>query len=133
MRGSFGCTATSIALRRDRHGLTRGLRGPEIAILRADDDEKLLAFHRWSEGGPGDDVVVVANLADRTVADLRIGMPAAGRWRVRLNSDSSVYAWDFGGHEAHDTDADGEPMDGQGQSALVSVGPYSVVILSQDP
>lgn len=122
-----------ISLRRDRRGRTRGLRGPGIAILRADDDEKIVAFHRWSDGGPGDDVVVVANLANRTVGDLRLGMPAAGRWRVRLNSDSSEYAWDFGGHEAFDTEADGPPVDGQAQSALVSVGPYSVVILSQDP
>ncbi len=122
-----------IALRRDRRGRTRGLRGPGIAILRADDDEKIVAFHRWADGGPGDDVVIVANLANRTVVDLRIGMPAPGRWRVRLNSDSSEYAWDFGGHEALDTEADGPPSDGQAQSALVSVGPYSMVILSQDP
>lgn len=121
-----------IALRRGAEGVTTGLRGPNLAILRADDDAKLLAFHRWSTGGPGDDTVVVANLANRTVADLRIGMPAPGRWRVRFNSDSSVYAWDFGGHEALDTDADGEPLDGQAQSALMSVGPYSAVVLSRE-
>ena len=121
-----------IALRRDREGLTRGLRGPSLAILRADDEAKVLVFHRWSHGGPGDDVVVVANFADRTIDDLAIGMPAAGRWRVRLNSDSPVYARDFGGHEAFDTDADGPPLDDQDQSALIAVGPYSVVVLSQD-
>jgi 1,4-alpha-glucan branching enzyme len=122
-----------IALRRDRAGFTRGLRGPSLAILRADDDEKVLVFHRWADGGPGDDVIVVANLADRAVDDLRVGMPAAGRWRVRFNSDSPEYAFDFGGHEALDTEADGEPLDGLAHSALVSVGPYSVVVLSQDP
>jgi 1,4-alpha-glucan branching enzyme len=122
-----------IALRRDRRGRTRGLRGPGIAILRADDEKKIVAFHRWDGGGPGDDVVVVANLANRIVGNLRLGMPAPGRWRVRLNTDSSEYAWDFGGHEAFDTEADGPPVDGQAQSALVSVGPYSMVILSQDP
>jgi 1,4-alpha-glucan branching enzyme len=122
-----------VALRRDRRGRTRGLRGPGIGILRADDDAKIVAFHRWADGGPGDDVVVIANFAHRNVADLRIGMPKGGRWRVRLNTDSSGYAWDFGGHEALDTEANGEPSDGQAQSALVSVGPYSVVVLSQDP
>jgi 1,4-alpha-glucan branching enzyme len=122
-----------IALRRDREGDTRGLRGPNLAILRADDEAKLLVLHRWSRGGPGDDVVVVANFADRTIDDLAIGMPAPGRWRVRFNSDAPVYAPDFGGHEAFDTDADGRPLDDQGQSARLAVGPYSVVILSQDP
>ncbi len=121
-----------IALRRAADGMTRGLRGSNVAILRADRDRKLIAFHRWHEGGPGDDVVVVVNLADRFADDLRIGMPAAGRWRVRFNSDSVVYAPDFGGHEAFDTDADGEPLDGEAQSALLAVGPYSMVILSRE-
>ncbi len=121
-----------IALRRAIDGSTRGLRGPNIQILHADDETKVLAFHRWDRGGPGDDVVVIANLADRPVADLRIGLPAPGRWRVRLNTDSSVYSLEFGGHEAFDTDADGVPADGQAQSALMSVGPYSMVILSRE-
>jgi 1,4-alpha-glucan branching enzyme len=121
-----------IALRRDRTRGTRGLRGAGIAVLRADDKAKLLVFHRWSARGPGDDVVVIANFADRTIENLAIGMPARGRWRVRFNSDSPVYDLEFGGHEALDTDADGRPLDGQAQSALVAVGPYSVIVLSQD-
>jgi 1,4-alpha-glucan branching enzyme len=121
-----------IALRRAVDGTTRGLRGPNIKVLRADDASKVLAYHRWDRGGPGDDVVVVTNFADRHVADLRIGLPAPGRWRVRLNTDSSTYAFEFGGHEAFDTDADGPAADGQAQSALMSVGPYSMVILSRE-
>jgi 1,4-alpha-glucan branching enzyme len=122
-----------IALRRDGGGTTRGLKGENIAVLRADEQAKLLAYHRWHDGGPGDDVVVVANFTDRPVTDLRLGLPATGRWRVRLNSDASVYAPDFGDHDAFDTDTEARPMDGRAQSALVSVGPYGVVILSQDP
>jgi len=122
-----------IALRRGGGGITRGLRGEHVAILRADEENKLLAFHRWNGGGPGDDVVVVANLADRSVEDLRLGLPTAGRWRVRLNSDSPDYAPDFAGHDAFDTETDPQPLDGFPQSALVSVGPYGVVVLSQDP
>ncbi len=121
-----------IALRRNRDDVTRGLRGPNVAILRADNEDKLLAVHRWMNGGPHDDTVIIANFADRTVSDLRIGFPAPGRWRVRLNSDSPAYADEFGGHEANDLDADGEPMDDQAQSGLVAVGPYSVVILSRE-
>jgi 1,4-alpha-glucan branching enzyme len=122
-----------IYLRRDRFGLSRGLRGSGIAIIRADDTAKLLVVHRWADGGPGDDVVVVANFADRTIDDLAVGLPAPGRWRVRHNSDSSVYDPAFGGHEAFDTDADRGPLDGQDQSGLLAVGPYSVIVLSQDP
>ncbi|MEO5885227.1 MAG: alpha-amylase family glycosyl hydrolase [Candidatus Limnocylindrales bacterium] len=121
-----------IALRRGGRGRTRGLRGPNVAILRADDESKLLVMHRWSSGGPGDDVIVIANLADRHVDDLRVGVPAAGSWRVRFNSDAPVYAPDFGGHETLDTEAIREPADGLRYSALLSVGPYSVIVLSQD-
>jgi len=121
-----------IALRRARDGATRGLRGSNVTILRADADAKVLAMHRWMDGGPHDDTVVVANFADRTIEGLRIGFPAPGHWKVRLNSDSAVYAPEFGGHEANDLDADGEALDGCAQSGLVSVGPYSVVILSRE-
>ncbi|HYO42135.1 MAG TPA: alpha-amylase family glycosyl hydrolase [Candidatus Limnocylindrales bacterium] len=121
-----------IALRRARNGRTLGLRGRNVRILRADNEAKLLVMHRWKDGGPHDDTIVVANFADRTIDDLRIGFPAPGRWNVRLNLDSAVYATDFGGHEANDLDADGRPMDGCDQSGLVALGPYSVVVLSRE-
>jgi 1,4-alpha-glucan branching enzyme len=122
-----------IHVRRGAEGLTRGLRGSGVAITRADDETKLIVVHRWRDNGPGDDTLVILNLANRPVSDERIGFPAPGRWRVRLNSDSTVYAPDFGGQEAFDTEADGEGVDGQPHGGLVSVGPYGVVVLSQDP
>ncbi|MCU0483085.1 MAG: alpha-amylase family glycosyl hydrolase [Chloroflexi bacterium] len=131
-RGVFRLHRDLVALRRAHDGSTRGLRGSNVAVIRADDEAKVLAMHRWMDGGPGDDTVVVANFADKAIEDLRIGFPAPGRWRVRLNSDSAVYALEFGGHEAFDLDADGEPLDGCDQSGLVAVGPYSVVIYSRD-
>ena len=121
-----------IALRRDLDGWSTGLKGANTAIIRADDELKVLAWHRWLDGGPGDDVVVVANLSTQPVTDLALGLPQAGRWRVRLNSDSTVYDAHFGGTIADDVEADGEPLDDEAQSGLLSVAPYGVVILSQD-
>ena len=89
-------------------GTTAGLRGPNVTILRADQKAKVLVMHRWDAGGPHDDTVVVANFADRTIDDLRIGFPAPGRWNVRFNSDAAGYSREFGSHEANDLDADGE-------------------------
>ena len=123
-----------IALRRGGGGTTRGLRGEHIAILRADEKAKLLAFHRWHEGGPGDDVVVVANFADRVVDDLRLGLPAAGslagpaeRRFAGLRRRTSAATRRSTPRPTTDR------TDGFAQSALVSVGPYGVVVLSQDP
>ena len=122
-----------IALRRNADGWSAGLAGPSIAILRADEDSKLLAWHRWQDGGPGDDVVVIANLSTQPLEELAVGLPRSGRWRVRLNSDSKLYDDEFGGSIADDIDTVDEPIDGQLQSGRVSVAPYAVVILSQDP
>ena len=122
-----------IALRRDTDGWSAGLKGPNTAVIRADDETKVLAWHRWLEGGPGDDVVVVANFSTQPVVELPLGLPRPGRWRVRLNSDSTVYDAQFGASIADDLDADGGPLDDHPQSGLVSVAPYAVVILSQDP
>ena len=131
-RGILRLHRDLIALRRAHDGLTRGLRGSNVTILRADQEAKLLAMHRWMDGGPHDDTVVVANFAHRTLEALRIGFPAPGRWNVRFNSDASSYAPDFGSQETFDLDADGPPMDGCAQSGLISVGPYSVVIISRE-
>ncbi len=121
-----------IRLRRDRDGVTRGLRGPNVAILRADQDAKVLVMHRWRDGGPHDDTIVIANLADRTVDDMPVGFPAAGRWTVRFNSDATTYGADFGSHDTFDVEADGPAIDGCAQSGVVSLGPYSVVIYSRE-
>ncbi len=131
-RGILRLHRDLIALRRDRDGVTRGLRGSNVAIIRADDDAKLLAMHRWMDGGPHDDTVVIANFADRTVDDLPLGLPAPGRWNVRFNADASTYDPEFGSHDVFDLEADGPPADGFDQSGRVSVGPYGVVILSRE-
>lgn len=121
-----------IALRRNTDGWSAGLQGPHVAILRADPASKLLVYHRWLDGGPGDDVIVATNLGAQPLTDVAVGLPQLGRWRVRCNSDSRDYDEAFSDHLAVDLDAAGGPLDGQAQSGLLNVGPYSVVILSQD-
>ncbi|MFI5200383.1 MAG: alpha-amylase family glycosyl hydrolase, partial [Candidatus Limnocylindrales bacterium] len=122
-----------IALRRNSDGCSAGLAGPSIAILRADEATKLLVWHRWLDGGPGDDVLTVANLSTLPLDSIPVGLPRPGRWRVRLNSDSTLYDPEFGGSIADDLEATDDPLDGLPQSGLLSVAPYAVVILSQDP
>jgi 1,4-alpha-glucan branching enzyme len=120
-----------ISLRRNRDGRTGGLRGPGLALIRVDDEHKVLVMHRFHRGGPGDDVIVAVNLTDRPVQEYAVGLPAPGRWAVELNSDAELYAADFGGHEVWELVADGPAMDGCEQSAVLSLGAYSFVLFSR--
>lgn len=120
-----------IRLRRDWWGVTGGLKGHGVQVHHLDDDAKVLAFHRWAQGGPGDSTVVVVNLSDQPREDHWIGMPAAGQWKLQFNSDSRQYSDQFGDFPSFDTEAFGDsPRDGQPASARVSVGPYSVLVYS---
>ncbi len=121
-----------IRLRRDWYGTTRGLRGQHTNVHHTNTTDKVIAFHRWDRGGAGDDVIVVANFGSAAYADYRIGFPRAGHWPVRFNSDWGGYDASFGNWFSYGTDTDGPPRDGMPTSANVGLGPYSVIILSQD-
>ncbi len=119
-----------IRLRRNWRDTTRGLSGHGVAVTHMDDAANIVAFHRWTDGGPGDSVVVVVNLSATQWDDYRIGMPAPGLWKLELNSDAKVYGDGFGDFVSTDTEADGDGMGDQPTSALVSIAPYSVLIYS---
>ncbi|HVW64616.1 MAG TPA: alpha-amylase family glycosyl hydrolase [Nitrosospira sp.] len=120
-----------IRLRRNWFNNTRGLRGQGMHIHHRNDADKLIAFHRWDQGGPGDDVVVVANFANRSYDSYSIGFPRAGLWWVRFNSDYAGYGPDFGNQQGYDTVAVPGGRDDMPCAGNIGIGPYSVLILSQ--
>jgi 1,4-alpha-glucan branching enzyme len=121
-----------IRLRRNWYDTTRGLKGSHVNVYHVNPADKLLAFHRWSEGGPGDDVVVLVNLGSHAWPAYTIGLPRGGTWRVRFNSDWAGYSAAFGGFPSDDRAARPEPYDGLPYRGELSIGPYTAVILSQD-
>jgi 1,4-alpha-glucan branching enzyme len=120
-----------IHLRRNFANNTRGLRGGGVNVFHTNQATKVVAYHRYDQGGPGDDVVIVANFTHNAQPDYEVGFPRSGMWRVRMNTDSANYSPDFGSLSVFDTEANGAPRDGFRQSARVHLPPYSVVILSQ--
>lgn len=120
-----------IHLRRDWFNNTSGLRGANVNIHHINQSNKVIGFHRWDQGGAGDDVVVVLNFANQGYANYTLGFPRGGQWRVRFNSDWSGYDGSFSNWSSYDTDANGAPMDGMPASANVGLGPYTALILSQ--
>ena len=121
-----------IALRRNLSGKTRGLCGQNLHIYHCDDGAKLIAFHRWDEEGPGDSVVVAVNMMNENRDRYVIGFPRAGLWKTRFNSDSRNYGSNFYNHPTPDVETREEGADGQPCSGEIGIGPYTVVVFSQD-
>jgi 1,4-alpha-glucan branching enzyme len=119
-------------LRRNWQNTTRGLTGPHVRVHHVNDADKVIAFHRWKEGGPGDSVIVVASFTSKPREGYTIGFPAPGRWRVRFNSDWQGYDPEFGQQDVFDVEAHEGDYDGMPYGGDIGLGPYGVVILSQD-
>ncbi len=117
-----------IRLRLDRDGTSAGLTGGGLQVFHNNDDANVLAFQRWRDHGPGDDVVVVVNLSNAERTGYRIGLPATGEWRLLFNSDARVYSDAFGNSPSHDLVASEDDYDGFTASAELTIGPYSLLI-----
>ena len=120
-----------IRLRRNWFDNTRGLRGQSVNAFHVNNNDKLVAFHRWDQGGAGDDVIVVCNFRNQQFNDYRIGLPRAGLWRVRFNSDWEGYSDDFSNLFSPDVSSEAIAWDGLNHSGTLKIAPYSVLILSQ--
>lgn len=120
-----------IRLRRNWFNNTAGLKGQSLNVFHVNDAAKVIAYHRWDRGGPGDDVIVVVNLANQSYDSYTVGFPRDGLWKVRFNSDWNGYSLDFGNHLSYDTTAGQPGRHGMPFGGNVGIGPYSAVILSQ--
>lgn len=121
-----------IALRLNHRGITAGLCGQHIQTYHVDNAAKVLAYHRWMEGGVGDSVVVIANFSHQFIQDYWIGLPVAGTWFVHFNSGSQLYDPGFNDRGSEQVEAhDGMPKGEMPASGTVSLAPYSLLILSQ--
>jgi 1,4-alpha-glucan branching enzyme len=130
--GILAMYSALIALRRNMSKVTQGLCGQNVHVFHFDDAAKIIAFHRWNEPIPCDSVVVVANMTNQYRDDYCIGFPRAGLWKVRFNSDSYVYDASFANHAALNVETRDEPTDGLPCCGNICIGPYTVVIFSQD-
>jgi 1,4-alpha-glucan branching enzyme len=124
--------ADLIALRKNDAGGTEGLRGGSVNVHHVNNTDKVIAFHRWKDGGAGDDVIVVANFSSTGFSSYNIGFPTSGTWKVRFNSDWSGYDSSFDNWTSSNTTASSGAKDGMSYNGNVGIGKYSVIILSQD-
>ncbi len=114
-----------IQLRLNKRNNTKGLTGSGFAVSFEHHDDRVIAFHRWYNGGTGDDVLVVVNLSSEKRVDVPVPMPRAGKWDLQFNSDWKGYSEDFGNYSS-------EPFiecQSAGQIVPFDIAPYSVQIM----
>lgn len=119
-------------LRRNLDGVSAGLRAEGIEVHHVNDGADVLAFHRYDEGGPGDDVVVLVNLSPAAYPTYRIGVPDAGTWRVRLDTSWEEYGLGYSsGSGAESYVSEATPYDGMPANVLLSVAPLAAIVMSR--
>ncbi len=121
-----------VSLRTNLAGKSAGLSGQGMNLFHANNSSKVIAFHRYDQGGSNDDVVCVFNFKNTTYNNYTIGLPRSGGWSVAFNSDWSGYSTLFGNLFCPNITAIPGPYDGLNYKGTVNLAPYSCVILTKD-
>jgi len=125
-----------VALRLNDAGHTRGLLGRGVDVYHRNEGADVMAFVRSDAGGPGDDTVVVVNFsATNFTLGYLLGVPRAGTWRVRFDSDLTTYDARFGTAPGAMTSFVAEAVPRDGMPARVSIprlAPHGALVISQD-
>jgi 1,4-alpha-glucan branching enzyme len=121
-----------IHLRRNWFGVTKGLQGQNVEIIRVDNEKKIIVMHRWSEGGPKDSVIVVLNFSTETFDDYNVGFPRAGKWHLRFNSDNENYDPEFSHIGIRDVETSDGEFDNCSVYGSLQIPPYTALIFSQE-
>ena len=99
--------------------------------IEANDAEN--SVYAWIRRGDGDaaPVLVVVNMTPQPHTGWRVGLPSGGRWRVRLNTDATLYGGsgmgNMGGIDAEETSWHGRPF-----SARITIPPLATVYFVKD-
>ena len=117
-----------IRLRLNLDGFSRGLTGQHVTVHHVNNGDKVIAFLRHKDGGADDHVLIVANFSAQGWENYEVGVPVAGHWIARLNSDWSGYRDDLENFPVLDVVAQPIERDGQPATASVAVAAYSLSI-----
>lgn len=131
-KGIIKLTEKLVHLRRNVGGNTKGLTGQRVDVFHINHHDKVVAFQRSYDGGPGDDVVVIANFSNQHFDGYEFGLPTTGVWSRRFSSDRRIYSEDFGGQASGDIEAIDSFHDGKPCLGKVDLPPYTVLIYSQN-
>jgi len=107
------------------------LRGSNVNAFHVNDSNRVIAFQRWLEGS-GQDIIVVATLAEETWYGYAVGFPYGGQWNEVFNSDvydnwvNPIVAGNAGG-----IFASGPPLHGFPTSASITIPANGFVVFAR--
>ncbi|MGE6650112.1 1,4-alpha-glucan branching protein GlgB [Shewanella colwelliana] len=87
-----------------------------VSFIRQSGDEKL---------------IFIVNMTPEVYREFRVGLPCAGAYRERLNSDSHYYGGSNVGNAGR-VSSEEEPYQGMNQSAVITVPPLACLVLTLD-
>jgi len=133
-------TRQLVDLRTNSMGFTKGLCGNSVRVSHVNSDAGVIVYHRWDEGGAGDDVIVIVNFSRDRFPRYKVGAPQGGVWKVRLDTsivDVTSASW----HQSLDQAAafrccytqDGFYDQFPVTLHLSDLKPVSMQVLSMDP
>lgn len=115
-----------LALRHNINGTTRGLQGSSTNLFHVNDNDRVIAYHRWDNSGSRDDTIIIANFSEKQFDQYDIKLPIAGHWRVRFNSSWHGYSNDFRDIRFSSVTTKKDNI------ITITLPPYGAFILSQD-
>lgn len=116
-----------IDLRRNKYAHTAGLLGQSLSIFHFDSTNRVIGYHRWDQGGPGDDTLIIANFSDQSFeSNYTVSLPVLGTWFVRFCSSWRGYSPEF-----HDIEQRHFSTNERGE-VTIPLAPYTTYILSQN-
>ncbi len=114
-----------IQLRRNDDAITAGLVGASIALFHTNDKDHVVGYHRWDQGGVGDDTIVIAHFGDTAFPRYDVVLPIAGTWQYCFDSRNYI---DNEPERAYTRDTLATSKDG---AISISLHPRQVIVLTR--
>lgn len=120
-----------LQLRTGRDGAAWGLQGEHITVFHKNNQDKIIAYYRYSSDAVDHGVIVIVNLSNQKFDNYKMGIPVSGKWLNKINTSWKGYDWQFGDAQVDDFETYEEVLDDLPQAASITVPAYTALIFTR--
>ena len=131
LKGIKKLSTDLIALRTGKAERTNGLRGQQIEIVHFNQDTKILAYVRSTDGDDNEPVLVVLNFGNKAFEEYGIGVAQDAEWKLRFNSTWKGYDEDFSELAVEGMEKVEEPTDEKPFTGQITIPAYAALIYTK--